>query len=1250
MQTQLKTAKAFLSLLLVIFMMYSVTAVGVSAYAETERIYSIPDVLYNSSASDISAKSGTDELKEYLRKELIKCSAVIDMSAYNIKQSDIKGFASIIYDDCPELFHVSSLSYSLSYGTIKYLYPVYSCTAAEYTAMYNQCISSSQKILSGIKDNTSLSDVQKALLIHDRLAVLCEYDSENLELGTVPEKSYTMYGALVDGIAVCQGYSEAYLYLLDQVGITSYLCESDSLYHAWNIVVIGGNEYHVDVTWDDPVNDITGRVKHTNFLRSSKGIYSTGHYANDYITTPVSTTYDNYFWQDSNAEFQLLNGEIYYIDSKNSQIKKYSDKASVKSVSDIWFAGSGGVYYPGNFSRLSSDGENLYYNSSSSVFRYNPATGTETKIWTPTHQEEYFRIYGFKYADNYLYCDLYNSPNFTLTTKDLYQQTKYYKSEESRVLTGISINTYPDETEYDIDEIYSLTGLSIRLSFSDFSSSVITDGFTVSGADTSTEGVKTVTVSYGGFSTTFTITVACEHRAKTAYSAVESTCTVQGHGAYSVCNICHITVEGSDALLPLAAHTYGENVDSLYLVSAANCTEPALYRKSCNVCGLSCDEFFSYGSATGHSWIDATCTTKKTCSVCYVTEGDVLGHNYTSVVTTPPTCIDAGMKTFSCSRCSDSYTLAVDATGHTPEVIPGKAATESQTGLTDGLKCSICDEIIKAQEIIPATGHTIITIPGKAPTCTATGLTEGKECITCGNIVLAQQIIPATGHTVEIIPGKDATETQTGLTDGEKCSVCGTVTKQQVEIPVLPPVHNHDYVQVVTKPTCTQQGYTTFTCSCGDEYIDNYVSEAGHVVKSVTVASTCTVAGEKYDICKICGVKVNTEILSLAPHTPEIIPGKEATDTESGLTDGEKCSVCGEITKKQETIPAKGHLVITVSGISPTCTETGLTEGKNCITCGNIVVAQQIIPATGHTVVVIHGKEATDTEPGLTDGEKCSVCGEITKNQEIIPAKGHTIKTISGKAPTCTETGLTEGKECITCGNIVLPQQIIPAKGHDITSVVTKPTCTEKGFTVHTCSVCDYSYTNNENKATGHKSGEWKVAIAPQAGKTGLETQNCTVCGGKLAEREIPALEAVSDKLEVKDDTVKVDIGEKITTIRVKSKVESIAKAIKNEKFAIVDKDGKEFASDEYVGTGSLIQIMDNSGKVINTYTVVVPNDVDGNGKTTAADARLALRGSAKLEKIEGVYALASDVTGDNKITAADARKILRISAGLEKP
>ena len=82
-------------------------------------------------------------------------------------------------------------------------------------------------------------------------------------------------------------------------------------------------------------------------------------------------------------------------------------------------------------------------------------------------------------------------------------------------------------------------------------------------------------------------------------------------------------------------------------------------------------------------------------------------------------------------------------------------------------------------------------------------------------------------------------------------------------------VHEHRYTAVVTEPTCTEGGYTTYTCECGDSYVADETAPLGH--------------------------------------TEEIIPGKAATCTETGLTEGKKCSVCGVILVAQEVIPALGH-------------------------------------------------------------------------------------------------------------------------------------------------------------------------------------------------------------------------------------------------------------------------------------------------------------------------------------------------------
>ena len=145
------------------------------------------------------------------------------------------------------------------------------------------------------------------------------------------------------------------------------------------------------------------------------------------------------------------------------------------------------------------------------------------------------------------------------------------------------------------------------------------------------------------------------------------------------------------------------------------------------------------------------------------------------------------------------------------------------------------------------------------------------------------------------------------------------------------------------------------------------------------------------------------------------------------MTDGEKCSVCGEILVEQEEIDELGHTVEVIPGKEPTCTETGLTDGEKCSVCGEILVEQEEIDKLGHTVEVIPGVEPTLRSSGLTEGEKCSVCGKILTEQKEIPAldkitgtcgdnlfwelTNQGTLTIYGDGPMYDYTALVEGEE-----------------------------------------------------------------------------------------------------------------------------------------------------------------------------------------------------------------------------------------------
>ena len=371
----------------------------------------------------------------------------LDLSKYKLP-ADANLYAAIcefIWYESPELFRATGFIAELG-GKNESLLVGLRCdyfydNPEDYVRDYKVSIANANKLLKGIEGNDTLNDVEKALLLHDRLATFCEYDVINLENDTLPQKVFNIYGALGEGLAVCMGYALAYDYLLERVGIESEYCSSDKMVHAWNVVYIYGEPYHVDVTWDDAANDVSGQVFHDNFLRSTDGIKETGHKygifnRTDFITTPKNTKYDDYFWQDSGAAFELLNDKIYYIDgdftSESETHKKgklialddINDTTPVilKEITDEWKKVEDNTIWRYNFSKLASGEGVLYYSGKDTVYSFNPETNEETVVITPEEvrdatDDNDYAIYGFKFDGCTLSGEYSTTPNYTLTTK-----------------------------------------------------------------------------------------------------------------------------------------------------------------------------------------------------------------------------------------------------------------------------------------------------------------------------------------------------------------------------------------------------------------------------------------------------------------------------------------------------------------------------------------------------------------------------------------------------------------------------------------------------------------------------------------------------------------------------------------------------------------------------------------------------------------------------------------------------------------
>lgn len=125
---------------------------------------------------------------------------------------------------------------------------VYRFTAEEISEMNRESEKAAKKILAQLTPD--MDDYEKLKFFHDYIILNCENSTDD-------EYADTIYGALVRGKALCEGYAKAFSYLCNLAGIENVIVTGDTgVAHMWNMVKLGGNWYHVDVTWDNPDDEL----------------------------------------------------------------------------------------------------------------------------------------------------------------------------------------------------------------------------------------------------------------------------------------------------------------------------------------------------------------------------------------------------------------------------------------------------------------------------------------------------------------------------------------------------------------------------------------------------------------------------------------------------------------------------------------------------------------------------------------------------------------------------------------------------------------------------------------------------------------------------------------------------------------------------------------------------------------------------------------------------------------------------------
>jgi hypothetical protein len=563
-----------------------------------------------------------------------------------------------------------------------------------------------------------------------------------------------------------------------------------------------------------------------------------------------------------------------------------------------------------------------------------------------------------------------------------------------------------------------------------------------------------------------------------SYTAVVTnpTCENQGYTTYT-CDRCgHSYVSDyTDAL----GHTYQIS----YEWSSDN--SKIIAKALCLVCG---DEITEEASTSYTLILDPTCTNEGlgkyivnfTNSLFSSLEKEIildsLGHDLVFHDELLPTCENPGHNAYhTCSRCNYSTFEKINPLGHNASSAVEENRIEATCDTAGSydlvVYCSVCgEELSRTKMTILATGHSYTSIV-TLPTCETEGYTT-HTCSICNHIYIDNHI-SALGHSYGEVVYEWSDDYLT-ITATKTCLRCGKVVKEVSDT----------LVTIVKDATCTDTGIQCYTSNFKlfDNLSKNIVIPKinhtyGDLVEENRIEATCEVDGS-YDsviYCTVCG-----EELSREPHT---IPALgHDFDYANGVWswnnyDSAKYIIyCKHNHSEKEIYTAEIESTLTKA---PTDLETGLRVYIAKVIILGITYTEsltEVIPTTERTITIVYGVLPTCENSGYITYYYCESCdkyysdaelkNEITYEETILAPLGHDYISHKAKAATCTEAGYDAYQTCSRCDYSTYHE--IPALGHNFITQVIAPTCTESGYTLHTCSNCNESFIDTYESALGH--------------------------------------------------------------------------------------------------------------------------------------------------------------------------------------
>ena len=346
---------------LLLFLMLTLS-LSVSAYTVTPSVYR-------------ETIEGYDEAYVRMYMAIAEGAESADLTDLKLRDKDAVQIYSDIVGSCPEFFYLAN---RVAYGyttsglrrNVTKVNFIYTMEGEELERARLEYETELAYIVS--LADSSMSDLEKALWVHDYLIASCEYD----ESQTV----FDAYGLFTQRTGVCQAYSLAYAAVMRELGVETVMVSSKEMNHAWNLVKIGENWYHVDLIYDDPAPDRTGRVNHNNFLLDDTGIAETAHYGWESALKCEDASYTDNIWDGVTTRMVFLDGQWFYVDGDTSTLSaslidgRY--RLDIYSFTEKWYVkGMDQHYWLGLHTGLADCLDFLFFNTPDRIMVYNPDTG-----------------------------------------------------------------------------------------------------------------------------------------------------------------------------------------------------------------------------------------------------------------------------------------------------------------------------------------------------------------------------------------------------------------------------------------------------------------------------------------------------------------------------------------------------------------------------------------------------------------------------------------------------------------------------------------------------------------------------------------------------------------------------------------------------------------------------------------------------------------------------------------------------------